>query len=42
MFCFCSMFDKEELRYNEVPKRKILLLGSSMTGKSTFVQYLLQ
>ena len=36
MFCFCSMFDKEELQYIEVPKRKILLLGRSMTGKSTF------
>lgn len=36
MFCFCLRCE-EELQPIEVPEKKILLLGRSMTGKSTFV-----
>ena len=37
MFCFCSRCDDDNLRPMQVPERKTLLLGRSMSGKSTFV-----
>ena len=36
MFCFCSRCE-DDLRPMQVPERKTLLLGRSMSGKSTFV-----